>query len=217
MATVTTTAPAPAQPAAISESRYKSFMKPVKFWSKSSSQQQQKESSIDDLINRDYMSQNGIPQPEAAERPQPMPQQAKSGYLSSFNFSRKSSHQSTASSAPVVALTESGKSEVYKLSTIDGTGVYMPPSPSITGKRDHWIEVNEDDMMDFHLPDSACLTTHVGEKHDFYTPSTFVQSQPYILPIPNMSESTLSSVPSLDDSNSDMTTSSSCRSSASYL
>ncbi|KAK4510014.1 uncharacterized protein ATC70_006183 [Mucor velutinosus] len=212
----TTTAATPTQPAAISESRYKSFMKPVKFWSKSpSSQQQQKESSIDDLINRDYMSQNGILQPEATERPQPMPQQAKPSYLS-FHFSRKSSNQSTAS-APVVALTESGKTEVYKLSTIDDTGAYMPPSPSITGKRDHWIEVNEDDMMDFHLPDSACLTTHVGEKHDFYTPSTFVQSQPYILPIPNMSESTLSSVPSLDDGNSDLITPSSCRSSTSYL
>ncbi|GAN03586.1 hypothetical protein MAM1_0043d03041 [Mucor ambiguus] len=215
MATTTTTT-APAQSAANSESRYKSFMKPVKFWSKSSSQQQQKESSIDDLINRDYMSQNGITQPETADRPLPMPQQAKSGYLSSFHFSRKSSNQSAAS-APVVALTESGKSEVYKLSTIDDTGVYMPPSPSITGKRDHWIEVNEDDMMDFHLPDSACLTTHVGEKHHFYTPSTFVQSQPYILPIPSMSESTLSSVPSLDDGNSDLTTPSSCRSSTSYL
>ncbi|KAF1806009.1 hypothetical protein V8B55DRAFT_1452978 [Mucor lusitanicus] len=221
MATVTTTTAAAAAPA-VSESRYKSFMKPVKFWSKSSpsQQQQQKESSIDDLINRDYMSQNGIPQPETAERPQPVPQQqqpAKSGYLSSFHFSRKSSNQSNNASAPVVALTESGKSEVYKLSTIDDAGVYMPPSPSISGKRDHWIEVNEDDMMDFHLPDSACLTTHVGEKHDFYTPSTFVQSQPYILPIPNMSESTLSSVPSLDDGHSDLTTTSSCRSSASYL
>ncbi|KAL9552411.1 hypothetical protein PS6_004490 [Mucor atramentarius] len=195
----TTAANTNTHPAAASESRYKSFMKPVKFWSKSSSsQQQQKDSSIDDLINRDYMSQNGIPQPETTERPQPSPQQAKSGYLPSFHFGRKSSNQSTAS-APVVALTESGKTEVYKLSTIDGSGVYMPPSPSITGKRDHWIEINEDDMMDFHLPDSACLTTHVGEKHDFYTPSTFVQSQPYILPIPNMSESTLSSVPSLDD------------------
>lgn len=212
----TTAANTNTHPAAASESRYKSFMKPVKFWSKSSSsQQQQKDSSIDDLINRDYMSQNGIPQPETTERPQPSPQQAKSGYLPSFHFGRKSSNQSTAS-ALVVALTESGKTEVYKLSTIDGSGVYMPPSPSITGKRDHWIEINEDDMMDFHLPDSACLTTHVGEKHDFYTPSTFVQSQPYILPIPNMSESTLSSVPSLDDGNSDLTTPS-CRSSASYL
>lgn len=197
-----------------SESRYKSFMKPVKFWSKSSSQQ--KESSIDDLINKDYTSQNGIQQ-ENADSVEPLQQQPKSGYLSSFHFGRKPSNNSnTNSTAPIVALTESGKSEVYKLSTIDNTGVYMPPSPSITGKRDHWIEVNEDDMMDFHLPDSACLTTHVGEKHDFYTPSTFVQSQPYILPIADMSESTLSSVPSLDDGNSEVT-SPSCRSSASYL
>jgi hypothetical protein len=191
-----------------SESKYKSFMKPVKFWQKSSTQQ--KESTIDDLVNKDYNSQHGIAATEEQETPQK--QLSKSSYLPSFSFGKKAS---SARPVPVVALTESGKAEVYKLSTIDDTGLYMPPSPSLQGKRDHWIEVTEDDMMDFHLPSSECLTTHVGEKHDFFTPSTLVQCQPYILPIADMSDSTLSAVPSLDDGNSDLT-SPSCRSSASY-
>ncbi|KAI8644186.1 hypothetical protein BD408DRAFT_340992 [Parasitella parasitica] len=122
----------------------------------------------------------------------------KEGYLSSFHFGRKPSCSPT-------ALVESRISEIFKLSTIDDAGAYIPPSPGITDKRDHWIDVNETDMMDFHLLDSACLTS-VGEKHDFFTPSTFVHSQPYILPTADMSESTLPSVPSLDDA----TTPSSC-------
>lgn len=196
--------------AVIPGSKYKSLMKPVKFWQKSS---QQKKSTIDDLINKDYNSQRGITATEEHVTEQEQKQTSKNGYLPSFSFGKKTS--STRSPVPVVALTESGKAEVYKLSTIDDAGLYMPPSPGLQGKRDHWIEVNEDDMMDFHLPSSECLTTHVGEKHDFFTPSTFVQCQSYILPIPDMSDSTLSAVPSLDDSNSDLT-SPSCRSSASY-
>ncbi|KAI8052607.1 uncharacterized protein B0P05DRAFT_562148 [Gilbertella persicaria] len=156
------------------ESKYSSFMKPTKFWQKST-------------------SSPAIPQHES-------PQETRNSYLPSLKF-KKSKSTST-----VIALEESGKSEVYKLSTIDHTGIYMPPSPGLSGKRDHWIEVNEDKMMDFHLPSSDCLTRHINEKHDFYTPSSFVNSQPYILPMPtNMSESTLSTVPSLeDDSHSDI-------------
>lgn len=194
--------------AVVAESKYKSFMKPVKFWQKSS---QQKESTIDTIVNEDYNKQEPV-------EPITPPQLTKnsSSYMPSFNF-----RKSTSSSIPTTpALTESGKTEVYKLSTIDDTGIYVPPSPTLQGKRDHWIDVNED-IMDFRLPSSECLTTHVGEKHDFFTPSTFVQTQPYIFPVishNNMSESTLSSVPSFieDDSSSEIM-SSSCRSSASYL
>lgn len=200
--------------AVTSESKYKSFMKPVKFWQKSSTRQ--KEAPIDDLINKDYNSQRGttITEEQATEQEAPKKKIRKSGYLPSLPFGQKSTARSP---VPVVALTESGKAEVYKLSTINNTGLYMPPSPNLQGKRDHWIEVDEDDMMEFHLPSSECLTTHVGEKHDFFTPSTLVQCQPYILPIADMSVSTLSAVPSLDDSSSDLTSPSSSRSSASYL
>ncbi|CAO3655659.1 unnamed protein product [Mucor hiemalis] len=190
--------------AAVTESKYKSFMKPVKFWQKSS---QPKE-----VVHEEDTQQE---QEEIEQEQRPVTTHKSSSYMPSFSFSRKST--SPATFPPVVALTESGKTEVYKLSTIDHDGLYVPPSPTLGGKRDHWIEVNED-IMDFRLPSSECLTTHVGEKHDFFTPSTFVQTQPYIFPIAShMSDSALSSVPSfVEDDGSDIMTSS-CRSSASYL
>lgn len=192
--------------AAVTESKYKSFIKPVKFWQKSS---QPKEVAHEE-------SSNGQEQHQQEQEPpqRPATTHKSSSYMPSFSFSKKSS--SPATPPPVVALTESGKTEVYKLSTIDHDGLYMPPSPTLGGKRDHWIEVNED-IMDFRLPSSECLTTHVGEKHDFFTPSSFVQTQPYIFPIAShMSDSTVSSIPSfVEDDGSIMT--SSCRSSASYL
>ncbi|CEP09397.1 hypothetical protein [Parasitella parasitica] len=125
----------------------------------------------------------------------------KEGHLP-FHFTRKPS------GSPTAALVESREAEIYKLSTIDDAGVYIPPSPGVTDKRDHWIDVNEDVMMNFHLPDLACLTS-VGDKHNFFTPSTFIlQSQSYILPIADMSESTLSSVPSLDETTTPLSCSS---------
>jgi hypothetical protein len=173
----------------MSDSKYKSFIKPVKFWQKS-----QKESNIDDLIKKDYQAQHGISEEET---PRPQLTTKSTSYMPSFGFSKKTKDS-------VVALTESGKTEVYKLSTIDNSGLYMPPSPTLEGKRDHWIEVAEEDMMDFHLPSSDCLTTFYGEQHHFFTPSTFVNTQPYILPTAGLSDSTLSAVPSLDDTNSEL-------------
>ncbi|OBZ84384.1 hypothetical protein A0J61_07569 [Choanephora cucurbitarum] len=155
----------------VTESKYKSFMKPSRFW-KSSPAIQQPEDLID-------------------ERTTVSPTKSTS-YMPTFKF--KKSSQNT-----LVALEESCQTEVYKLSTIDQTGLYMPPSPTLQGKKDHWIEVNEDEIMSFRLPSSECLTSHTNEKHDFFTPSSFVKSQPYVLPIADLSESTLSSVPSLDD------------------
>jgi hypothetical protein len=201
--------------AVATESKYKSFIKPVKFWQRSS---QHKEPTIDDTINKDYQSQQpqDISEEEIEEEKEQQKVKRSSSYMRSFGFGRKS-NSSIPSLAPIVALTESGKTEVYKLSTIDDAGAYIPPSPTLQGKRDHWIDANEDDIMNFRLPSSECLTTHVGEKHDFFTPSTFVRTQPYIFPIiSHMSDSTLSTVPSLEDDGSDITTSS-CRSSASYL
>lgn len=188
--------------AAVTESKYKSFIKPVKFWQKSSQPAHEEDDS------------NGQEHQQEQQQQRPVTAHKSSSYMPSFSFSKKSS--SPATPPPVVALTESGKTEVYKLSTIDHDGLYMPPSPTLGGKRDHWIEVNED-IMDFRLPSSECLTTHVGEKHDFFTPSTFVQTQPYIFPIAShMSDSTVSSVPSFVEDDGSILTAS-CRSSASYL
>lgn len=175
----------------MSESKYKSFIKPVKFWKSSA-----KESNIDDLIRKDYQSQQGIQEEKAPQLT--TTSNSSYSYMPSFGFSKKGTKET------VVALTESGKTEVYKLSTIDDSGLYMPPSPTLEGKRDHWVEIAEEDMMDFHLPSSDCLTTFHGEKHHFFTPSSFVNTQPYILPIAGLSDSTLSSVPSLDDGYSEL-------------
>jgi hypothetical protein len=176
----------------------KSFMKPVKFWSKSSTQSKQQEPVAEPTtISEEEVEEEQVPK-------------VKTSYMPSFHFG---SSNNIKKSSIQPALTESGKTEVYKLSTIDDTGIYVPPSPTIQGKRDHWIEIEEE--QDFFLPSSECLTTYVGEKHDFYTPSTFVHTQPYLYPtisFTNMSESTLSSVPSLEED----IISSSCRSSASY-
>ncbi|KAI8882575.1 hypothetical protein K501DRAFT_285788 [Backusella circina FSU 941] len=184
-----------------SESRYKSFIKPVKFWDRPSSKvapaQDQDQEQVKEVVTQSPPQHNGL--------------------LSSFSFSRKtvvpsspSGHSYLEKTDVNVALKETGKGEIYKLSTVDDAGIYMPPSPNLQGKRDHWIEVNED-IMDFHLPSSECLTTMEDDnKRGFYTPSSFVHTQPYILPVHNMSDSSLS-VPSLDDSNL-----SSSRSSASY-
>ncbi|KAG1454537.1 hypothetical protein G6F56_007297 [Rhizopus delemar] len=112
------------------EPRYKSFIRPVKFWQKT---------KVEDV--------------EAIEEKVPV--------------NRKK----------VVPLVESDKAEVYKLSRID-EGFYMPPSPTLEGKRDHWIDVQD---MEFNLPGSECLTSRITEKHDFFTPSSFVETQPYVL------------------------------------
>jgi hypothetical protein len=188
------------------ESRYKSFIKPVKFWERPSS--------------KVAPAQDEEQVQEVKEIVIPKPPQHTGGLLSSFSFSRKAAapssppaHSYLDKTGVNVALKETAKGEIYKLSTVDDAGMYMPPSPNLQGKRDHWIDVNED-IMDFYLPSSECLTTpEQDNKRGFYTPSSFVHTQPYVLPIHNMSDSSLS-VPSLDDEN--MTSISSSRSSASY-
>ncbi|GAA5796226.1 hypothetical protein HPULCUR_001596 [Helicostylum pulchrum] len=175
------------------ESKYKSFMKPVKFWQKS--------------VRKEIDTNDDDTQPTKVEG-----QLKSSSMIPSFGFTKKAAYTTP------TALTETKKGEVYKLSTIDNTGIYMPPSPSLDGKRDHWIDIDED-LMDFKLPGSECLTTHVGEKHDFFTPSaTFVRTQPYIFPVDScMSDSNVSAVPSFIEDDASEVMTNSCRSSASYL
>ncbi|KAI9282320.1 hypothetical protein BY458DRAFT_497813 [Sporodiniella umbellata] len=94
----------------------------------------------------------------------------------------------------LIPLVESHEAEVYKLSTVD-SGLYIPPSPTLTGKRDHWIDVEE---VEFSLPGKECLTSRLTEKHDFFTPSSFVETQPYVLPH-LVSSFSLSSDTSMED------------------
>ncbi|KAI8887946.1 hypothetical protein K501DRAFT_174327 [Backusella circina FSU 941] len=108
-----------------------------------------------------------------------------SSLLSAFSIGKKAA---ASPSAQNVALKETARGDVYKLSIVQD-GSYIPPSPGVEGKRDHWIDVKED-IMNFNLPDSmTCLTTQYNEKHDFFTPYTFVHTQPYVLPVDDLSDS----------------------------
>ncbi|KAI8977349.1 hypothetical protein BDF20DRAFT_874297 [Mycotypha africana] len=96
---------------------------------------------------------------------------------SSSSLSFKKNTKSSSPVTPLVALTESRQAEVFKLSVIDQNGTYEPPSPPLSSnsKRDHWVEVYEEDIMDFWLPSRNCLTVQQNEnKHEFFTPSTIV-------------------------------------------
>lgn len=155
----------------INESKYKSFMRPVKFWQKSTNDNQREGEECQDN------------HPESNR------------FLS---FGKKQVKK-----PDVIPWVESDKKEVYKLSTVDASGIYMPPSPTLEGKRDHWIDVAED--MEFNLPHSECLTSHWTEKHDFFTPSTLVQSQPYILPCLSSSISLSTDASSVNDSHLELT------------
>ncbi|KAI9279514.1 hypothetical protein BC943DRAFT_331724 [Umbelopsis sp. AD052] len=63
--------------------------------------------------------------------------------------------------------------QLYKLSTINDSGIYMPPSPT-EEKGDQWVSSDEN-YFDFHLPSPDRLTVqHAANKesqYNFYTPS----------------------------------------------
>ncbi|KAI8139738.1 hypothetical protein BJV82DRAFT_492550, partial [Fennellomyces sp. T-0311] len=68
---------------------------------------------------------------------------------------------------------ETAKGDIFKLSTINDSGVYLPPSPCEDSKRDHWLDIDQDELV-FRLPSPDRLTTHSGEEHSFYTPSATI-------------------------------------------
>lgn len=65
-----------------------------------------------------------------------------------------------------LALRENSMSDVFKLSTINGSGEYLPPSPCEDSKRDHWLDVDQDELA-FRLPSTDRLT----KENCFFTPS----------------------------------------------
>ncbi|KAF7722019.1 hypothetical protein EC973_003775 [Apophysomyces ossiformis] len=138
------------------ESKYKSLLKPVRFW------QRNNKTGVEPLAT-------------SLDKEEQVPKKPTPGKLfissPSFNF-KKQPAVSTEYQYSNVALREASKEEVYKLSTIDDSGIYMPPSPDV--KRDHWLDLDED-IMAFRLPSSDCLTTKSGQ-HEFYTPSVIVNN-----------------------------------------
>ncbi|KAI7881437.1 hypothetical protein K492DRAFT_177043 [Lichtheimia hyalospora FSU 10163] len=65
-----------------------------------------------------------------------------------------------------LALRENSMSNVFKLSTINGSGEYLPPSPCEDSKRDHWLDVDQDELV-FRLPSTDRLT----KENCLFTPS----------------------------------------------
>lgn len=63
--------------------------------------------------------------------------------------------------------------QLYKLSTINDSGIYMPPSPA-EEESDQWVN-NDEGYFDFHLPSPDRLTVQHGanknSSFNFYTPS----------------------------------------------
>ncbi|CAM0141648.1 hypothetical protein VKS41_000755 [Umbelopsis sp. WA50703] len=63
--------------------------------------------------------------------------------------------------------------QLYKLSTINDSGIYMPPSPA-EEESDQWVNSDEG-YFDFHLPSPDRLTVQHGANKNtafnFYTPS----------------------------------------------
>jgi hypothetical protein len=67
----------------------------------------------------------------------------------------------------------SKNAQLYKLSTINDSGIYMPPSPTEEKNADQWN--NDEGYFDFYLPSPDRLTVqHAANKdseYNFYTPS----------------------------------------------
>ncbi|CEI87694.1 hypothetical protein RMCBS344292_02103 [Rhizopus microsporus] len=186
----------------------KPFMRTVKFWQRSTTttSTDNNQSATDDAIDQGSEGKEEALVPRTDSSNSNNSNKSRNSVSFTLSFGRKKSSDKHANNVPLV---ESTKEEVYKLSIIDDSGIYMPPSPTVECKKDHWID--NEDIMDFHIPSSECLTSHVTEKHDFFTPSSFVECQPYIFPIAQMSVSSLSSSSSSiqDDRYLDLTSSSS--------
>ncbi|KAI7876603.1 hypothetical protein K492DRAFT_172373 [Lichtheimia hyalospora FSU 10163] len=135
---------------------YKSFLKPTKFWKSSSNN-------------------------KVASSPEEQQQQHQPGKpfaLTMPTFKKPGLLQPK--EQPANALRETPKAEIYKLSTINDSGVYLPPSPTQEGKRDHWLDLDEQ-VLAFRLPAPECLTTYGSPQPKgeslFHTPSVIINQQ----------------------------------------
>ncbi|KAG2223032.1 hypothetical protein INT45_008233 [Circinella minor] len=158
---------------------YKSFLKPGKFWQRGSNKvansnegdqhkQQQHEHEEQDEEHHSQQVEQTINHPDDAHH-----HNNKKSFISMptpFKSSTKSDRQQSP------ALREAAKAEVYKLSIVNDSGIFLPPSPKLDSKRDNWIEMDEE-AMSFRLPSPECLTTYGNNDKTiptFYTPSAMV-------------------------------------------
>lgn len=95
-------------------------------------------------------------------------------FIQTYPFSASKQEIDSKKKAMTVPLRETAKGEVYKLSTINDLGVFMPPSPCEDSKRDHWLDIDQEELV-FRLPSPDCLTTHSGGAHSFFTPSATIK------------------------------------------
>ncbi|KAG0164346.1 hypothetical protein DFQ28_010437 [Apophysomyces sp. BC1034] len=156
--------------AAVAESRYKSILKPVKFWQRSNKTApafEEDEENIKSVPATENINENAAP---------PAKTKPKLFIHTPFSLLKKQSSEPQ----DRVALVETAEGQVYKLSTINDSGVYLPPSPCEDGKHDHWLDIDQETMA-FRLPSHDRLTTHSGEAHCFHTPSATIHNRSSLL------------------------------------
>lgn len=174
--------------AAVSESRYRSILKPVKFWQRSNKTvpvvDEEGETikpivvatNEDDTVDNNNATTTMTTATTTTTTVLPSKSKPKLSIHTPFSILKKSA----ADPRDNVALVETAKGQVYKLSTINDSGVYLPPSPCEDGKHDHWLDIDQETMA-FRLPSPDRLTTHSGEGHCFHTPSATINLQPSLV------------------------------------
>ncbi|KAL0081711.1 hypothetical protein J3Q64DRAFT_1755039 [Phycomyces blakesleeanus] len=165
-------------------SSYKGYFKP-KFWQRSKVDIEPTTTSQDTIESpitpKDIkpLQKQSQPQEEEVEEQQEQlkPKQQR---LFRSPFSRKAVD-------PTLSVQHTAPTEVYELSMVSDTGVYIPPIEEKI--RDHWVDISQ--PAEFDLPSPECLTTALGGPHEFFTPSAVA-----------MRSSSISSL-SLNEDNSD--------------
>ncbi|CAO3594279.1 unnamed protein product [Absidia cylindrospora] len=143
----------------LSESKYRSMFKPQKFIWKNN-----KTSPTGSQGSRD--TTNSLPSEEEVIVPHSMMK------LSGMKLPSPSIPSFGKKHSNATAPKETGKDEVYELSTVNDSGVYL--TPTTNGKHDHWLDVDDEDAFCHSLPSHDCLTTVSGRPHSFYTPSSII-------------------------------------------
>ncbi|KAF7731930.1 hypothetical protein EC973_007761 [Apophysomyces ossiformis] len=156
--------------ATVAETRYKSILKPVKFWQRSNKtapvleEQEQNDEHIKTVIAAENDNEEVTSQTKS---------KPKLSIQTSFSLFKK---QSITAQNDNPAMVETAVGQVYKLSVINDSGIYLPPSPCEHIKHDHWLDIDQETMA-FQLPSHDRLTTHSGEAHCFHTPSATMNNQ----------------------------------------
>ncbi|KAL0075571.1 hypothetical protein J3Q64DRAFT_1774901 [Phycomyces blakesleeanus] len=162
-------------------SRFKALVKPARFW-RSNKTTPVIEKTIDSDTTKDVSLPAILLAAGPAPAPAPVPEESQEKpklifRTPSFLLSKSSENLPTPrSSFETIALRETAKDEIYELSTVNDSGLYLPPSPCEETKRDHWVGIDQEAMI-FRLPSPAHLTTQPGQKHCFFTPSTTIAEQ----------------------------------------